>query len=165
MLVNFLLAGILRSVVTERKKIILSALDQSPVRSGGTATDALLETVELAQACEAAGYHRYWVAEHHASTALAGPAPEIMISQIANATKTIRVGSGGVMLSHYSPQTRPHRLELIECDPPGREVRPLLWVGFEVIEFFKHRVEPDVLSVFPPLAANAFSFRNRSMLQ
>lgn len=120
MLVNFLLAGILRSVVTERKKIILSALDQSPVRSGGTATDALLETVELAQACEAAGYHRYWVAEHHASTALAGPAPEIMISQIANATKTIRVGSGGVMLSHYSPLKVAETFNLLETLNPGR---------------------------------------------
>lgn len=84
-------------------KLKLSVLDQSPIRSGGTAADALRETVELAQITERLGYHRYWVAEHHGSQSFAGSSPEILIGQIAAHTKTIRVGSGGVMLMHYSP--------------------------------------------------------------
>ena len=84
-------------------KIKLTALDQSPIRSGSSATEALQETVQLAQACENAGYNRYWLAEHHASSSYAGTAPEILVTRIATATQHIRVGSGGVMLSHYSP--------------------------------------------------------------
>ena len=87
---------ILRPMDMTSKQLKLSALDQSPIRSGGSAAETLRETIALAQACEAAGYHRYWLAEHHASHSLAGPAPEIMIGQVAAATKTIRVGSGGV---------------------------------------------------------------------
>lgn len=82
--------------------IILSVVDQSPMRKGGTTTDALRETVALAQATERLGYHRYWVAEHHSSGSFTGTSPEILIGQIAANTQTIRVGSGGVMLSHYS---------------------------------------------------------------
>jgi len=82
--------------------LTLSVLDQSPVRQGVTPRDALLETIELARHCEALGYRRYWLAEHHATPALAGSAPEIMIARIAAETRHIRVGSGGVMLSHYS---------------------------------------------------------------
>ncbi len=81
----------------------LSVLDQSPIRSGGTAADAIHETIQLAQAAEKWGYQRYWVAEHHNSSGLASATPEILIAQLAASTETIRVGSGGVMLSHYSP--------------------------------------------------------------
>jgi len=80
----------------------LSVLDQSPVPSGSTASEALRNSIDLAVLAERLGYHRYWVAEHHATTALAGASPEILIGQIAAATSTMRVGSGGVMLSHYS---------------------------------------------------------------
>ncbi|HXO02583.1 MAG TPA: LLM class flavin-dependent oxidoreductase, partial [Stellaceae bacterium] len=66
--------------------LALSVLDQSPVRQGVTPRDALLETIELARHCEALGYHRYWLAEHHATPALAGSAPEIMIARIAAET-------------------------------------------------------------------------------
>ncbi len=83
--------------------VTLSALDQSPIREGGTGAQALQETIDLARACEAAGYQRYWVAEHHSGSSFAGSAPEILIGAIAAATNTIRVGSGGVMLPHYSP--------------------------------------------------------------
>jgi len=61
----------------------LSVLDQSPIKAGGTAADAIRETVELARLCDSLGYHRYWVAEHHASDGLAGTAPEILIARIA----------------------------------------------------------------------------------
>lgn len=102
------------------KTLKLSALDQSPIRSGGTAADTLRETIQLAQACEAAGYHRYWLAEHHASASLAGPAPEIMIGQVAAATSRIRVGSGGVMLSHYSPLKVAESFGVLQTLYPGR---------------------------------------------
>lgn len=85
------------------RPVRIGVLDQSPIPTGSTAADALNNTVDLAQRCEALGYHRYWVAEHHNSDGLAGAAPEILIGRIAAATDSIRVGSGGVMLSHYSP--------------------------------------------------------------
>jgi luciferase family oxidoreductase group 1 len=81
----------------------LSVLDQSPVAAGTPPAQALANSIDLARRCEQLGYARYWVAEHHASPALAGAAPEILIAAIASATSSIRVGSGGVMLPHYSP--------------------------------------------------------------
>ena len=81
----------------------LSVLDQSPIREGGTGSRALHETIDLARLADRLGYHRYWVAEHHGGPMLAGPSPEVLIGPIAAATERIRVGSGGVMLPHYSP--------------------------------------------------------------
>ena len=100
--------------------MILSVLDQSPVRAGGTAADALNETVELAKASERWGYHRYWLAEHHATEGLAGSAPEIMVARVAAATSAMRVGSGGVMLSHYSPLKVAETFRVLETLYPGR---------------------------------------------
>ena len=98
----------------------LSVLDQSPVRQGVTPRDALLETIDLAKHCEALGYRRYWLAEHHATPALAGSAPEIMIARIAAETGRIRVGSGGVMLSHYSSLKVAEQFRMLETLYPGR---------------------------------------------
>jgi luciferase family oxidoreductase group 1 len=98
----------------------LSVLDQSPIRSGGTAADAIRETIHLAQAAEEWGYQRYWVAEHHNSGGLASATPEILIAQLAASTKTIRVGSGGVMLSHYSPLKVAEAFKLLTTLYPGR---------------------------------------------
>jgi luciferase family oxidoreductase group 1 len=81
----------------------LSVLDQSPVSEGSTAAAALGQTIELARLADRLGYHRYWVAEHHGGPMLAGPSPEVLVGPIASATERIRVGSGGVMLPHYSP--------------------------------------------------------------
>jgi luciferase family oxidoreductase group 1 len=81
----------------------LSVLDQSPISEGMTGSEALHNTIDLAQLTDALGYHRYWVAEHHGGPMLAGPSPEALIGPIASATQNIRVGSGGVMLPHYSP--------------------------------------------------------------
>jgi luciferase family oxidoreductase group 1 len=100
--------------------LTLSVLDQSPVRQGVTPRDALLETIELARHCEALGYRRYWLAEHHATPALAGSAPEIMIARIAAETSHIRVGSGGVMLSHYSSLKVAEQFRMLETLYPGR---------------------------------------------
>ena len=98
----------------------LSVLDQSPIRSGGTAADAIRETVELAEAAERLGYHRYWLAEHHSHGGLAGPSPEIMVAQVAARTKEMRVGAGGVMLSHYSPLKVAENFRVLETLYPGR---------------------------------------------
>jgi luciferase family oxidoreductase group 1 len=100
--------------------LTLSVLDQSPVRQGVTPRDALLETIELARHVEALGYRRYWLAEHHATPALAGSAPEIMIARIAAETSHIRVGSGGVMLSHYSSLKVAEQFRMLETLYPGR---------------------------------------------
>jgi luciferase family oxidoreductase group 1 len=81
----------------------LSVLDQTPVSEGSTSAQALRNSVELAQLAERLGYHRYWVAEHHGGGLVAGPSPEVLIGPIAALTQRLRVGSGGVMLPHYSP--------------------------------------------------------------
>jgi luciferase family oxidoreductase group 1 len=81
----------------------LSVLDQSPVSQGSTGADALRNSVDLARVTEQLGYMRYWVAEHHATPMLACASPEVLISAIGSATSRMRVGSGGVMLPHYSP--------------------------------------------------------------
>jgi luciferase family oxidoreductase group 1 len=81
----------------------LSVLDQSPIPEGSTGADALRNTLDLARLADELGYHRYWVAEHHGGPMLAGPSPEVLAGPIAAATRHLRVGSGGVMLPHYSP--------------------------------------------------------------
>ncbi len=81
----------------------LSILDQSPIAEGSTGAAALKNSIDLAQLAEQVGYHRYWVAEHHATPMLACASPEVLIAAISAATGRIRVGSGGVMLPHYSP--------------------------------------------------------------
>ncbi|MGH2459665.1 MAG: LLM class flavin-dependent oxidoreductase [Chloroflexota bacterium] len=102
------------------RDLALGVLDQSPVRQGGTAAQALRETVELAKAAERFGYRRYWVAEHHNAANFAGTAPEILIGQIASQTATIRVGSGGVMLSHYSALKVAETFRILSAFYPGR---------------------------------------------
>ena len=98
----------------------LSVLDQSPVRAGGTPAQAIDETIRLAQATESLGYSRYWLAEHHGTDGFAGSSPEIMVTRVAAATDRIRVGSGGVMLSHYSPLKVAENFALLENMFPGR---------------------------------------------
>jgi luciferase family oxidoreductase group 1 len=98
----------------------LGVLDQSPVRSGMTPAEAIQETLELAQAAERLGYHRYWVAEHHSTPGLAGSSPEVLIGQIAGRTRHLRVGSGGVMLPHYSALKVAESFRMLEALFPGR---------------------------------------------
>jgi luciferase family oxidoreductase group 1 len=100
--------------------MILSVLDQSPIRSGGTAAQAIQETLQLAELADRLGYHRYWLAEHHSSAGLAGSAPEVLIGQVASRTSRIRVGSGGVMLSHYSALKVAENFRVLEALFPGR---------------------------------------------
>tara|TARA_B000000460_G_C21485674_1_gene379156 strand:+ start:136 stop:1134 length:999 start_codon:yes stop_codon:yes gene_type:complete len=90
------------------------------MREGSTAGTALRETIDLAVAVESLGYHRYWVAEHHSIPNFAGTSPEVLIGQIAAQTETIRVGSGGVMLSHYSSLKVAENFSLLNSLYPGR---------------------------------------------
>ena len=100
--------------------IALSVLDQSPIVSGATPAEALGETLRLAECVDRLGYRRYWLAEHHASGGLAGSAPEIMVGQVAARTCGLRVGSGGVMLSHYSALKVAECFRVLEALYPGR---------------------------------------------
>ncbi len=98
----------------------LSVLDQSPVPDGATAAEAIGHTLALARAAEVMGYRRYWVAEHHGTRSLAATAPEVLLSAVAGATSTIRVGSGGVLLSHYSPLKVAETFRTLSALYPGR---------------------------------------------
>lgn len=98
----------------------LSVLDQSPIAEGSTAGQALRNTVELAQLTEKLGYERYWIAEHHGTPALACASPEALIGPIAAATSQIRVGSGGIMLPHYSPLKVAETFSMLSGMFPGR---------------------------------------------
>src|ERR1700759_5298744 len=98
----------------------LSVLDQSPVAEGMTGSQALRNTIDLAGLADALGYHPYWVAEHHGGPSAGGPSPEALIGPIASATEHIRVGSGGVMLPHYSPFKVAETFSLLAGLFPGR---------------------------------------------
>ena len=98
----------------------LGVLDQSPVRSGGGVAEAIHETLELAERCDRLGYSRYWLAEHHSTPGLAGSSPEVLIGKVAARTSRIRVGSGGVMLQHYSSLKVAESFRVLETLFPGR---------------------------------------------
>jgi luciferase family oxidoreductase group 1 len=98
----------------------LSILDQSPISEGSSGAQALRNTIDLARLADELGYHRYWVAEHHGGPMLAGPSPEALIGPLAAATSRIRVGSGGVMLPHYSPFKVAETFSLLAGLFPGR---------------------------------------------
>ena len=106
--------------MTPRKKLRLSVVEQSPVRKGGSGSDALHETIELARAADRLGYERFWVAEHHNIHSIASTSPEILIGQIGAATSRIRIGSGGVMLPHYSAFKVAENFRMLETLFPGR---------------------------------------------
>ena len=145
----------------------LTVVDQSPIRYGGTAADALRESVRLAQAAERFGYARYWVTEHHDSPGLAGSAPEILIGQIAANTRSIRVGSAGVMLSHYSALKvaetfrilaafYPGRIDLGIGRAPGSDQRTAWALAYP-------RQVADVLHTFPRQVVDVVGFLNDKM--
>lgn len=98
----------------------LSVVDQSPVRAGESAGRALRDTIALAVEVEKMGYRRYWLAEHHSLPNFAGTSPEILIGQVAAHTNTIRVGSGGIMLSHYSALKVAENFRMLGALFPGR---------------------------------------------
>jgi luciferase family oxidoreductase group 1 len=98
----------------------LSVLDLAPVPDGGTARDALRATIDLARHTERLGYRRFWVAEHHNMPGIASSAPAVLIGHIADATGSIRVGSGGVMLPNHVPLVVAEQFGMLEALHPGR---------------------------------------------
>ncbi len=101
-------------------RLALGVLDQAPISEGATGADALKNSVDLAQLCDALGYRRYWVAEHHGTPMLACASPEALIGPIAATTQRIKVGSGGVMLPHYSPLKVAETFSMFAGLFPGR---------------------------------------------
>jgi luciferase family oxidoreductase group 1 len=102
------------------KKLRLSILDQSPVISGLGARRAVAETLALARRADELGYHRYWLAEHHAIAALADPCPEILLARLGAETRRMRVGTGGVLLPYYSAFRVAETFRMLEALYPGR---------------------------------------------
>jgi luciferase family oxidoreductase group 1 len=98
----------------------LGILDQSPVLAGASPRDAVLETIALARDAERLGFHRYWLAEHHAMRGLADPAPEILLARVAAETSRMRVGTGGVLLPHYSALKVAEQFRMLDALAPGR---------------------------------------------
>ena len=98
----------------------LSVLDLATVSEGSTPADALRNSLELAQHAERLGYHRYWVAEHHNMPGIPSSAPAVLIAEIASATETMRVGSGGVMLPNHAPLVVAEQFGMLDALHPGR---------------------------------------------
>jgi luciferase family oxidoreductase group 1 len=102
------------------RAVPLSVLDLAPVPDGGSAAEALRATTDLAQQAERLGYHRFWVAEHHNMPGIASSAPPVLIGHIADATTTMRVGSGGVMLPNHVSLVVAEQFGMLEALHPGR---------------------------------------------
>ncbi|MBW4840259.1 MAG: LLM class flavin-dependent oxidoreductase [Paenibacillaceae bacterium] len=100
--------------------LTISVLDQSPIYPGETAEQALKHTISLAQKSEELGFRRFWVSEHHDSEQVAGSSPEVLISYLLAKTNTIRIGSGGVMLQHYSPYKVAENFNVLASLEPER---------------------------------------------
>ena len=100
--------------------IALSVLDLVPVREGGTAAAALADTAALAVSAEAAGYRRFWVAEHHGMDGVAGGATSVVLGHIGSATRTIRIGAGGIMLPNHNPFVIAEQFGTLDALYPGR---------------------------------------------
>ncbi len=144
----------------------LSVLDQSPISEGATGAQALANTIDLARLADALGYHRYWVAEHHGTPMLACASPEALIGPIGALTSRIRVGSGGVMLPHYSPLKVaetfsmlsglfPHRIDLAVGRAPGTDTTTMF-----ALQRDRRHVAPDD---FPQQLAELLAYLDASL--
>lgn len=103
-----------------RQKIMLSILDQSIIRKGGSAKQAVSETIATARLADKLGFHRFWVSEHHNSTMIAGSTPEVLMVKLADETLHLRIGSGGVMLPNHSALKVAENFRMLETLFPGR---------------------------------------------
>ena len=141
----------------------LSVLDLVPVRSDQTTGNALAATRRLAQVAEEAGYHRYWLAEHHNMPAVAATNPPLLIAMVAAATERIRVGSGGVMLPNHAPLVVAEQFALLEAAHPGRiDLGIGRAPGTDPVTGFALRhgaggVEDDAVARFPSYVDNVVS--------
>jgi luciferase family oxidoreductase group 1 len=100
--------------------ITISVLDQSPIYPGETPEEAFQHTIKLAQLSEALGFRRFWVSEHHDSEQVAGSSPEVLIAHLLAKTERIRIGSGGIMLQHYSPYKVAENFNVLATLAPAR---------------------------------------------
>jgi luciferase family oxidoreductase group 1 len=107
-------------VIAGSKRVRLSVLDQSPVPEGLTPAQAIANSIDLAKHVERLGYHRYWMSEHHAMDLLACTAPEVLLARIGAETSRIRIGSGGIMLPHYSAYKVAEVFRTLHAMYPGR---------------------------------------------
>jgi luciferase family oxidoreductase group 1 len=98
----------------------LSILDQSPIIGTATPAQAIASTIELAKLADGLGYHRYWLAEHHGLLGLADASPEILLARLGAETRTIRIGTGGIMLPYYSSFKIAEQFKMLEALYPGR---------------------------------------------
>ena len=98
----------------------LSVLDQAPITRGNTAAMALKNAEELAILADQLGYHRMWMAEHHGTDAFASSAPEVTAAHLSAKTNKIRIGTGGVMMMHYSPLKLAEVFKTLSAFSPGR---------------------------------------------
>ncbi len=135
--------------------LLISVTDQSPIHANSSSGESPLLSVQLAQACEKWGYHRFWMAEHHNSGIFACPCPEILIGHIASQTNHIKVGTGGVMLSHYSPYKVAEQFRMLEVLYPDRVD---LGVGRAP---GGDQLSSDALA-FPAKASNSQAFANQA---
>lgn len=103
-----------------KQKIKLGILDQSIVRQGSSAKDAIIETIETAKLAEQLGYNRFWISEHHNAASIAGSTPEVLMVKLADETKKIRIGSGGIMLPNHSALKVAENFRMLETLFPGR---------------------------------------------
>ena len=102
------------------RKIQLSILDQSIVREGSSARDAIAETVATVKLAEELGYTRFWISEHHNAPSIAGSSPEVLLVKLGDETKSIRIGSGGIMLPNHSALKVAENFRMLETLFPGR---------------------------------------------
>ncbi len=102
------------------RKIKLSILDQSIVRKGSNAREAVMDTVETARLADRLGYHRFWISEHHNSAMIAGSTPEVLMVKLADETEHIRIGSGGIMMPNHSALKVAENFRMLETLFPGR---------------------------------------------
>ncbi len=98
----------------------LSILDQSPIVHGAAPREAVAATIALAKRAEELGFHRYWLAEHHASSSLADASPEVLLARLTGETSRIRLGSGGIMLPHYSAFKVAETFRMLDALAPDR---------------------------------------------
>jgi luciferase family oxidoreductase group 1 len=128
----------------------LCVLDQSTASAGRGEDAAIRETLTLAQRCDALGYHRYWVSEHHNSGSIVGTAPEVLIAAIAATTRGIRVGSAGVMLPHYSALKVAEQFRVLEAIAPGRiDLGVGRAPGSDRLTAYALNPDPDAAERFP----------------
>jgi luciferase family oxidoreductase group 1 len=143
----------------------LSVLDQSPVSAGSSPAEALRNTLELARLTDGLGYFRYWIAEHHATDTLASPAPEILLARVGAETERLRIGSGGVMLPHYSALKVAEQFRMLHALYPGRVD---LGVGrapggspLETFALRRERLETPMPDDFPDQLVELLGFLHR----